>query len=183
MKPENMLKDETKAHLRKLWIRVAVVLIAAFGVIYLLSVLSGDNTVAEDIREDCDPPQFLCSLGDVEAWMTVTLPESARGVEYFSDEDEAVLWLRFDATIDDVTAFLDQVRISAIPGVEVDTSFVPEPAPGQLGWWQPQTATNRADLASDVRPDRFFLLQLIQDDDTRWVVYLTGVDVSEGESS
>jgi hypothetical protein len=165
---------QTKANLRKMWLRVTVTLIGAFGVIFLLSLLAAEEDPASGA--DCPPPEFACSQALVEAWLGFPLPETAEGVQYSSDStrDFPTVWLRFDAPSLDVTEFLDAVSVNLRPD-EVAQVLVEPPTLDEIPWWYDEAADPATELISDRRNDRYFFLQLDQRSTERWVVYMTGI--------
>jgi len=169
------MNAQTKADLRKMWLRVVITLIGAFGVIFVLSLLAAEENSGSGA--DCPPPEFTCSQARVEAWLGFPLPDTAEGVRYSSDSTREfpTVWLRFDAPPLDVTEFLDAVGVNLRPD-EVAQVLVEPPTLDEIPWWYDEAAIGPAtELISDRRNDRYFFLQLDQRSTERWVVYMTGI--------
>lgn len=151
------ISADTKAELRDYWIKMLLLLMGAFGLLVVISALSGDSA------QEC-PAETLCTQRDMEGWLGVDLPLTAEGIRFRSDPGSVDLWLTFSASPLEVTQFLSRL------GLETGNGVVPEVRPE---WWPDDPAL--ASYASDARPNRIYTVLVDQADGARWTLYLYGV--------
>jgi len=166
------LNDETKAHLRKLWLRVLVILFGAFGLILAISALSGEETVEPAIT--CAPEEMVCTLEQAEVWLGFGLPPTATHVMYASSDP--FLWLRFDAPAADVPNF---VQNTGVAGDLVNAPFSAVDPPADLApWW---TATPEMGGVYVDTATRQMSIRIDQQPDAPWTVHIAALRIESDE--
>lgn len=117
---------------------------------------------------------FLASsvqtLPQVEDFVGAPLPTDATEVEFnvkgFTD---LLIQLRFSASAEEVTSFLDTLDIALTPGA----TPLPTAPPTDPSWWMPNTAQSYAEGSLDnVDHNRFYQVIVDQSDAAQWIVYL-----------
>lgn len=166
------LNDETKAHLRKLWLRVLVILFGAFALILTISALSGEeNTTPEPV---CAPPELACTLNGAQTWLGFTLPATAANVNYASADPS--LWLRFDAPAEDVPNFVQTIGAS---GDLATAPFSVTDPPAELApWW---TATPEMGGVYVETATRQMHVRIDQQPNALWTVHITAQAIAGDE--
>ena len=161
------MNDETRANLRKLWLRVLVVLFSAFGLIVVLSWLAADTDEAAPVAA-CPASQVVCTEAGLAEWLGFALPLSATDLNYASASAAGEqVWVRFDVPAADVPNFIQQVdpngNLSEAP------SLVDGPPAAEYTWW---TASDAIDGVYVDSTTRAMTIRIDQRTDTPWTVFI-----------
>ena len=160
------ISAETKAELRRSWIRTILIIFGAFAALAIISVFSEAET------STCTPPAFLCTQPDLERWLGVDLPLSAHEISFESDANTGAVWLTYRAVPLEAAQFLSRMALTTQPET---TDEIPADHPD---WWNADAAF--APFALGEPANREIRAWVDQSAGDEWTLYLYGRTTANG---